>query len=108
MPKQPWKESEIVTLCAIFISQDFNVGDDNSPTCKLIADNLSKSTGTVDMQWRNIKSYYANKDTTKVGKKVKYWAESALRNPKLVKRLALYYCDTNNWELKDLMELNND
>ena len=103
--KKQWTEAEIVVLTAIFASSNFSVGDDNRPECKKIAEELGRSSGTVDRQWRNIKDYLADLESGKTGRKVKMWADILLEDPKTIKRLALYYCKKMDWKLEDLLKI---
>lgn len=99
-----WSEAEIVVLCAIFVSSNFSIGDDERPECKLIAKAFGRTPSSIDMQWRNVKAYLANLSPTKIGYKVKVWSDVALNNPKLIKTLALHYCCVNQWDLHSLLE----
>ena len=103
MPKVVWSEAEIVVLCAAFANLGFSAGDDEKAESKRIAKAFGRSSGTVDMQWRNIKKYLANGDNRKIGEQVKYWAETTLNRPHVVSSLASYYCRKKNWDLLDLI-----
>ena len=102
--RREWTEAEVVVLCAIFVTLGFAAGDDERPECRKIAAVLQRSRGTIDRQWRNVKDYLANLECKKVGDSVKYWAEVALMNPAVIKKLAAYYCHTYGWALTDLLE----
>ncbi len=101
--KKPWTEAEIVVLAAIFSSMNFSVGDDERQECRLIANEMGRSPGTVDRQWRNIKDYLAGMPCGKVGTDVKIWSDVLLEDPLLVKKLALYYCRFFRWNLERLL-----
>ncbi len=92
-----------MVLCAVFCCSDFSVGDDEKPECKAIAREFGRSSGTVDRQWRNIKDYLAGYYVPKVGNLIKIYADHALNNPKVIKNLARYYCELNNWHLSELI-----
>ena len=93
-----------MVLCAIFSTAGFSAGDDERPECKAIALEFGRSPGTVDRQWRNIKDYLAGFDSPKVGYQVKLFSDYTLVNPAIVKRLAIYYCDLNKWDLRELIK----
>ena len=105
--KTQWKSDEIVVLCAIYASSIFSVGDDEREECRRIARTFTRSPGTVDRQWRNIKDYLAGYPCNKVGKSVKDWTDVMLQDPQLVKRHAIFLCQVNNWDLNDLLEVRN-
>ena len=102
--KQKWQSDEIVVLCGIYACSLFSIGDDEREECKRIAQELNRSAGTVDRQWRNIKDYLAGLHCKKVGREVKEWADVLLQDPQLIKRHARYICECNHWHLKDLLE----
>lgn len=102
--KKQWTEPEVVVLCAIFSSVDFSAGDDESPECKAIAKEFGRSSGSVDRQWRNVKDYLAGYEVPKVGNLTKLYADHVLNKPKIVKKLASYYCVLNNWQLSNLIK----
>lgn len=99
MSKTRWTTEEIVILCAVFLKHPFSSGDDNSPVNSQIAQIFSRSPATIDRQWRNIKDYLAGNPTERVGQEVKQWADILVRNPDVVKRLAVYYCQKRGYEL---------
>jgi len=111
MSKVLWTEAEIVVLCAAFANLDFSAGDDEKGESRRIAKAFGRTSGTVDMQWRNIKKYLANGDNKKIGERVKYWAETTLNRPHVVSRLSVHYCREKDWDLLDLVaegECSND
>ena len=103
MPRILWSEEEIVVLCAAFANLDFSAGDDEKGESRRIAKAFGRSSGTVDMQWRNIKNYLANGDNKKTGERIKYWAETTLNRPHVVRKLSRHYCQQRGWDLLDLV-----
>lgn len=94
-----WSEAEIVVLCALFSMLDFYAGDDSQEECSRIADVFGRSTGSIDMQWRNVRACVTGKSRAKIGADVSYWAEVLAADPKTVRNLAEYYCELNDWNL---------
>lgn len=106
---QVWSDAEVVVLCAIFSACDFSVGDDARLECRLIAACFERTPATVDRQWRNIKNYMAYGDAEKkISNTVKKWTDVLLSNTDLVRRLALRYCEENDWPLDQLIKERRD
>ena len=101
--RRAWTRAEVKVLVAIFFSQPFSRGDDEREECKTIAKEFNRSPGTIDRQWRNIRDYRDGRPSKKTGLLVKEAVEDWLADPKQQMILALYWCEKENWRLKQLM-----
>ena len=104
MPRKAWTDEECVVLIAIFTRSTFSAGDDNSPVCNEISTAFGRGPGTIDRQWRNIKDLLNNKNIEKIGSGLSKWTTYNLLNPQKVKKLAIIYCEKNQWPLVGYLE----
>lgn len=104
MPRRAWTEEEYVVLIAIFTRSDFSAGDDSSPVCMNISIAFGRVPGTIDRQWRNIKDLLNNKNVGKIGAGLSKWTTYSLYNPQNLQKLALEYCEKNQWPLAKYLE----
>ena len=104
MKRRAWSEEELVVLVAIFSCSSFSLGDDDQPLCRDVAKEFGRSRGTIDRQWRNIKDLLNNKNVGKIGAGLSKWTTYSLYNPQNLQKLALEYCEKNQWPLAKYLE----
>lgn len=100
---RPWQLDEARVLAAIYFNSDFSIGDDNREECRVIADALHRSPGSVDRQWRNLHAVVTRNVGTHIGKTVKDAASEYLNNPLAARRIALDIVERYRWPLADLI-----
>lgn len=100
---RPWQLDEARVLAAIYFNSDFSIGDDNRQECRVIADALRRSPGSVDRQWRNLHAVVTRNVGAHIGKAVKDAVSEYLNNPLAARRLALDIVERHRWPLADLV-----
>lgn len=90
-------------MVSIYFAQDFAIGDDARDECRALGDCFGRTPSAIDRQWRNLDAVYHGKHNFNVGKLVKQTLEDYLANPAGVKKIALDYCDTFGWPVKELI-----
>jgi len=109
VPKGPkWSRNEARVLVAIFDANDFSIGDDARPECRLIASELGRPPSSVDRQWRNVAKLLSGGQPEKIGRTVVdavYWFQS---DPNRARQMAPHICETEGWVLQTLLSVTDE
>lgn len=98
-----WSEDELIVLVAIFLSNDFSIGDDARPENQAMAEAFSRSPSAVDRQWRNLEDLRSGKEVLHVGGNVRSALEAQLRNSVDGKNRAREIVARRGWQIEWLL-----
>jgi len=95
--RERWSDDELTVLVAIYLCNDFSIGDDARPENQAIAEALDRSPAAVDRQWRNLEDLRSGKELLNVGNNVRRALESQLDAPLDGRLRARKVIDANGW-----------
>jgi hypothetical protein len=95
--RERWSDDELTVLVAIYLCNDFSIGDDARPENHAMAEALSRSPSAVDRQWRNLEDLRSGKEVLHVGDNVRQALESQLDAPLDGRLRARRVIDANGW-----------
>lgn len=95
--RERWSDDELTVLVAIYLCNDFSIGDDARPENQAIAEALGRSPSAVDRQWRNLEDLRSGKEVLHVGDNVRQALESQLDAPLDGRLRARRVIDANGW-----------
>ncbi len=96
---QLWSEDESCVLVAIFMSNDFSIGDDERPENHLIAEAFDRSPAAVDWQWRNIDGLIqTGKAALNVGSNMIQAVATYESDPRTSRLEAIEICRRRGWK----------
>jgi len=79
--RERWSDDELTVLVAIYLCNDFSIGDDARPENHAIAEALGRSPSAVDRQWRNLEDLKSGKKVLHVGNNVRQALLTQLNAP---------------------------
>lgn len=95
---QLWSEDESCVLVAIFMSNDFSIGDDARPENHLMAEAFDRSPAAVDWQWRNIDGLIqTGKAALNVGSNIIQAVGNYEADPRTSRLEAVEVCRRQGW-----------
>lgn len=95
--RERWSEDELTVFVAIFLSNDFSIGDDARAENHAIAEALGRSPSAIDRQWRNLEDLRSGKEVLHVGGNVRSALEAQLEAPLEGRRRARSVIEARGW-----------
>ena len=101
--RERWTEEELTVLVAIYLSNDFSIGDDARPENQAMAHSFNRTPSAVDRQWRNLEDLRSGKEVLHVGENVRIALEKQLQDQHRWKLKAKEIDLRNSWNLSWLI-----
>ena len=91
-------------MCGIIgISTKVNIDKSHIGLDHLLSiENFKKSIGSVDMQWRNIKSVLNNEKNRTVASSIRKWTLFGITNVNKIKSMSQNICERRKWDFKKI------
>lgn len=102
--RERWSDDELTVLVAIYLRNDFSIGDDARHENHAMAEALGRSPSAVDRQWRNLEDLRSGKEVLHVGDNVRRALQSQLDAPGDGRLRAQSIIDINGWSIGWLLK----